>query len=214
VSIAGKAVHSINSAELAGWISDLGIGAMPLSEGSTTIGGFTIPSSDPVFLGIVAIHIILGLCAVAAGLAAMLSDKRPGRHPRFGTLYFWFLAALFVSATALSVMRWAHAYHLFVLGAFAFATAFVGREARRRRVRGWARIHIAAMGSSFVLMMVAFYVDNGKQLPPLNRLPSWTYWTLPVAIGLPIIIRALVRHPLARQSAATGHSTSMRDRKS
>src|SRR5262245_28063723 len=91
--------------------SELGIEAIPLSEGSTTIGGFTIPSSDTVFLGIVTIHITLGLCAVATGLAAMLSEKRPGRHPRFGTLYFWFLAGLFVSATVLSVMRWAHAYH-------------------------------------------------------------------------------------------------------
>ena len=169
-----------------------------MSQGSTIIGGFTIPSSDPLFLGIVALHVVLGLGAVATGLTAMLSEKRAGRHPKFGTLYFWFLTALFGSATALSVMRWTHAYHLFALGAFAFVAAFIGREARRRKVRGWVRVHIAGMGSSFVLMMIAFYVDNGKQLPPLNRLPSWSYWALPAAIGVPIIIRALTRHPLVR----------------
>jgi hypothetical protein len=50
-------------------------------------------------------------------------------------------------------------------------------------------------------MLVAFYVDNGKQLPPINQLPSWTYWTLPVLIGLPIIVWAIPRHPLVRGNA-------------
>src|SRR4030095_939928 len=100
----------------------------------------------------------------------------PGRHPRAGTWYFWLLASLFATATVLSVMRWAHAYHLFVIGAFALAAAIVGREARRRRVRGWVRLHIAGMGSSDVLMLVAFYVDNGRQLPPLSYLPPSAHW--------------------------------------
>jgi len=176
---------------------------------TTTIGGFTIPSSDPLFLGIVAIHVLLGIAAAVAGLVAMLSVKAPGRHPRAGTWYFWVLASLFVTATMLSVMRWAHAYHLFVIGAFALAAAIVGREARRRRVRGWVRLHIAGMGSSYVLMFVAFYVDNGKQLPPLSHLPPWTYWALPISIGVPPIIRALLRHPLVRgagRPASTGQA--------
>jgi hypothetical protein len=131
----------------------------------------------------------------------MLSVKAPGRHPRAGTWYFWLLGSLFVTATVLSVMRWAHAYHLFVIGAFALAAAIIGRQVRRRRVRGWARLHIAGMGSSYVLMFVAFYVDNGKQLPPLSHLPSWTYWALPISIGAALIIRALLRHPLVRSAA-------------
>jgi hypothetical protein len=169
---------------------------------TTTVGGFTIPSSDPVFLGIVAIHVLLGLATAVTGVVAMLSVKGPGRHPQFGKLYFWLLTSLFLTATALSVMRWAHAYHLFVLGACALVSALVGREARRRRVRGWVRLHILGMGSSYVFMLIAFYVDNGKQLPPLNQLPAWTYWAFPVLIGLPIVVWALVRHPLARREAA------------
>ena len=138
---------------------------------------------------------VSGIAAAVAGLVAMLSIKAPGRHPRAGTWYFWLLASLFATATVLSVMRWAHAYHLFVIGAFALAAAVVGREARRRRVSGWVRLHIAGMGSSYVLMLVAFYVDNGRQLPPFSFLPAWTYWALPLSISLPIIIWALVRHP-------------------
>jgi hypothetical protein len=110
------------------------------------------------------------------------------------------LTALFLSGTALSVMRWAQAYHLFILGGFSFLAALVGREARRGRVRGWERLHIAGMGSSYVLMFIAFYVDNGRQLPPLNLLPPWTYWLLPIVVGAPIIIWALMRHPLVRQN--------------
>ena len=100
---------------------------------------------------IVAIHVLLGIAAVVAGLIAMLSVKAPGRHPRAGTWYFWLLTALWVTATALSIMRWAHAYHLFIIGTLAIATAFIGREARRRRVRNWVRVHIAGMGSSYAL---------------------------------------------------------------
>ena len=170
-----------------------------MSDDSTTVAGFVIPSSDPLFLSIVAVHVLLGIGSAVAGLVAMLSTKAPGRHPRFGTLYFWLLTSLFVSATALSAMRWAQAYHLFIIGAFSFLSALLGREARRRRVRGWERLHIAGMGSSYVLMFIAFYVDNGKQLPPLDQLPPWTYWALPTLIGVPVIIWALVRHPLVRR---------------
>jgi hypothetical protein len=175
-----------------------------MSDDTTTVAGFVLPSSDPLFLWIVAVHVLLGIGSAVTGLVAMLSVKGPGRHPRFGTLYFWCLTSLFVSATVLSVMRWAHAYHLFIIGALAYLAAFIGREARRRRVRGWERLHIAAMGSSYVLMFVAFYVDNGRQLPPLNQLPHWTYWALPPLIGVPIIIWALVRHPLVRGETGAG----------
>jgi lipopolysaccharide export LptBFGC system permease protein LptF len=99
-------------------------------------------------------------------------------------------------------MRWEHAYHLFLLGAFAFLSAFIGRTARRRRTHGWKPLHIVSMGSSYVLMLIAFYVDNGKQLPPLNQLPPWTYWAFPIFIAVPIIIWALVRHSVARQAQA------------
>ena len=62
-------------------------------------------------------------------------------------------------------------------------------------------IGIAGMGLSYVLLLIAFYVDNGKQLPLWKDLPHFTYWLLPLAAGVPLIIRALLRHPLARGPA-------------
>ncbi len=52
------------------------------------------------------------------------------------------------------------------------------------------------MGSSYILLLTAFYVDNGRNLPLWRSLPSLTYWLLPAAVGVPLIVRALLRHPL------------------
>jgi hypothetical protein len=166
----------------------------------TLVAGIEIPSTSPVFLTVVGLHVLVGLACVILGMAAMLSAKRPGRHPKFGTIYYWCLAAVFVSATGLSVARWAENYHLFVLGVLTFAAATLGREARRRRWRGWVRVHIGGMGLSYILLLTAFYVDNGKSLPLWNELPPIAYWLLPGAVGLPIIVHALLRHPLARRA--------------
>jgi hypothetical protein len=168
---------------------------------STIILGIEIPSTDPVFLAvIVGIHIPLGLVCVVVGAVAMLSEKRRGRHSTVGTAYYWCLLALFASATFLSVMRWAENYHLFILGTLSFASAWLGRRALRRRWPHWLRVHIAGMGFSYVLMLIAFYVDNGKQLPIWKELPHVTYWLLPLAIGVPLIVRALLWHRLVRGS--------------
>lgn len=167
---------------------------------TTHFAGIEIPSCDSFFLAIVVgLHIPLGLCCVMAGAAAMLVNKGRGRHSTFGTIYFWSLAALFASVTILSIMRWAENYHLFALGALSFVGAWLARQALRRRWPHWVRLHIAGMGLSYVLMLIAFYVDNGKQLPLWKDLPHFTYWTLPLVIGLPLILRAMLRHPLARQ---------------
>jgi uncharacterized membrane protein len=172
-----------------------------MSEDATVIGGIVIPSTDPVFLAvIVGAHIPLGIACVVAGAAAMLARKGRGRHSMCGTIYFWCLLALAVSATFLSIMRWADNYHLFVLGALAFVCAWTGRSAMRLRWRYWVRLHITGMSFSYVLMLIAFYVDNGKQLPIWKSLPHFTYWFLPLLVAAPLIVRALLYHPLVRAS--------------
>jgi hypothetical protein len=175
-------------------------GATRVTEGITTIAGIEIPSTSPVFLTIVGFHILLGLTCVVTGFGAMVSPKRHGRHSRFGTIYYWCLSALFASATALSVMRWAENYQLFVLGVLSFAAAVLGRAAvRRQRSDRRIEMHITGMGVSYILMLTAFYVDNGKNLPLWKELPPIVYWLLPAAVGVPVIVRALLRHPLLRQ---------------
>jgi hypothetical protein len=169
-------------------------------NGSTIVGGIEVPSTDPAFLAIVfGVHIPLGLACVTAGATAMLMRKGRGRHSKAGTIYFWALLALFLSATALASIRWAENQHLFALGLLSFLAAWFGRNALRRHWPHAVRLHIAGLGASYVLMLIAFYVDNGKQLPLWRDLPPFAYWLIPLAIGLPITLRAMVRHPLARR---------------
>ena len=139
---------------------------------------------------------LFGLLAIAAGAVAMLSKKEHGRHSNWGTIYFWFLFGVFVTMSVLSFMRWAENYHLFILGALSFASAYFGRAAARRRWQQWARIHLTGMGASYIFMLTAFYVDNGKNLPLWREFPQIAFWLLPGAIGLPLILHALFRHPL------------------
>ncbi len=174
-----------------------------MDDGITDIAGIEIPSTNPVFLTVVGVHILLGLACVVTGAIAMLSEKRAGRHPRNGTIYFWCLAGVFLTAAGLAAVRWAQDYHLFVLGALSFAAACFGREARRHRWRQWVRLHITGMGTSYVLLLIAFYVDNGRSLPLWKELPPVAYWLLPAVVGIPLIVRALLWHPLARQPDRT-----------
>ena len=164
-----------------------------MAETLSKIVGFELPSDSPLFLGVLSFHILFGLVCVVQGIVAMLSQKRRGRHLKFGTLYYWSLATLFASATVLAAMRWSEDYPLFVLGALSFLAASVGRIARRQLWRRWVDFHVTGMGLSYILMLTAFYVDNGKNLPVWRDLPYLAYWVVPGAIGLPVIINALIR---------------------
>jgi len=164
------------------------------------IDGLLLPSNAPLFLAVIAIHVVAGVVAVVAGAVAMLSPKQRGCHPLAGKIYFWALTVVFVTMSAVSAFRWTEDYHLFALGSLSFAAAIFGRKARRRLWPGWARLHMTGMGSSYILLLTAFYVDNGPNLPVWRLLPHWVFWILPSAVGLPILIWTFLRHPLSRNS--------------
>jgi hypothetical protein len=68
-------------------------------------------------LHLLAVHILAGLTCLVSGAAAALSPKRPGRHPRRGTLSYrsrWMVVA---SAAGLAALRWPQDAHLLVPGA-------------------------------------------------------------------------------------------------
>ncbi len=153
------------------------------------------------------LHVPAGLTCVVAGAVAAVSRKRRGRHPRFGTIYYWSLAVVFVSATGMAALRWTEDRHLFALGTISFGFASVAYLARRVRWRGWTSFHILGMSLSYIVLLTAFYVDNGPHLPVWDRLPAIAYWTLPSLVGLPLVIRAVRRHThLTDDLAATGRA--------
>jgi hypothetical protein len=144
------------------------------------------------------VHVPAGLACVVTGAVAMLSRKRPGLHPRFGQAYFLGLAIVFASATGLAVLRWHEDAYLFYLGMLSFGAGSIGYAARRRQRPGWMTLHIAGLSLSYIVLLTAFYVDNGPRLPLWNRLPMIAFWLGPSIVGLPLLARALSRHTRAR----------------
>jgi hypothetical protein len=166
------------------------------SQTTTVLFGIPIPSSNPIFLGIVGIHVLFGLAAVIVGAIAMLSTKGRGRHSNFGIIYFWCLFGVFITMSALALTRWQEDYDLFILGALSFGATWLSRTILRRRWRQWPRLHLTLMGASYVLMITAFYVDNGKNLPLWRELPQIAFWVLPALVGMPVILCTLRSHPV------------------
>lgn len=158
----------------------------------TIVFGIPVPSTNPLFLALVVVHIAFGLCAVVAGAGAMVSRKRRGRHSTFGTIYFWALTGVFATMSLLAFMRWSDDYHLFILGGLSFSVAYFGRHSIRQKHPRW---HLSGMGASYILLVTAFYVDNGKNLPLWNRLPQNAFWFLPSMIGGPLVAYYLLRLP-------------------
>ena len=170
-----------------------------MTDHTTIIVGIPIPSDSPIFLSVVGFHVAAGLASTITGIVAMLSKKGRGRHSNFGTIYFWCLSAVFASASALAVARWTEDYPLLILGTLSFAAASFGRTALRRRWPGWIRLHITGMGASYILLLTAFYVDNGKSLLLWRELPPIAFWLVPSAIGIPLIVYVLLRHPVVQR---------------
>lgn len=180
-----------------------------MTDQGVVVLGIPIPSSSPVFLTIIAVHVAAGLLCSVTGIVAMLAPKRPGRHPAAGTIYYWSLVAVFLTMSTLTILRWPFNNHLFALGLCSFLTASVGRRARRRLQPGWAPVHVTGMALSYILLLTAFYVDNGPHLPLWRSLPRTMHWLLPSLIGLPILGWALLRHPLiARLRSAESDGTT------
>jgi hypothetical protein len=158
--------------------------------------GLPIPDQGSLFDVALACHIAAGLTCVLTGALAATAPKRPGRHPTAGRIFFWSLAAVFASSTAMALLRFARDWHLLLIGTAAFGAASLGYLARRRRRPGWQRVHIPAMGGAYVALFTGFYVDNGPHLPLWDRLPHLAYWLFPSLVGVPLILRALARRRL------------------
>ncbi|GII54154.1 hypothetical protein Pth03_25430 [Planotetraspora thailandica] len=94
--------------------------------------GIHVPDAGPVFPAFLTVHVAAGLPCVGSGVLAILTRKGGVWHRRFGRVYLWGLLIVFVTLTALSVIRWRENAHLFVIGVVAFSTALADYLNRRR----------------------------------------------------------------------------------
>jgi uncharacterized membrane protein len=155
------------------------------------IFGLPIPRSDPPFLAVLTVHVACGLIAVIWGMRAMVLPKGRGRHSASGKVYFWALVGVSLTMGILSFWQWAKDWPLAMLGTIALLAAIVGRRSSYRSdIRSR---HVIAMGTSYIALLTAFYVDNGPNFPVWREIPLWAMWVLPSAVGLPFIVKAVRR---------------------
>lgn len=152
--------------------------------------GLDVASTTVLFLTFLAVRVVAALVAIIAGATAMLVRKGAGPHPRAGRSYLVALVATFLSACIMASFRWPVDLPLVITGAVSVAAAIYG-FAFRRLHRPGETPHIVAMGLSYIALLTAFYVDNGPHLPVWNLLPTISFWILPAAVGVPLIIRTI-----------------------
>src|SRR5260370_3779364 len=80
-----------------------GLRSSNMTVTSIIVAGIEIPSGDPAFLAVVAVHVLFGLAGAITGATAILSPKRSGRHPSVGNIYYCGLQGVFVSPGAPAV---------------------------------------------------------------------------------------------------------------
>jgi hypothetical protein len=165
---------------------------------SFNVQGFEIPFSDPLFLTTLTIHIVSGLTCVVSGIVAMLSRKIRGSHSRAGTVYYLSLWVVFITASLIAFARWKEDYPIFILGAVSFVAAVTGKAAAKHKWKRWSIFHISGMGLSYIFLLMAFYVDNGRFLPVWKTFSPITYWLLPLIVGMPILTGVLFTSPYSR----------------
>ena len=149
----------------------------------------------------IAVHVGCGVVAVVCGPGAMLTRKGSPRHRGFGRIYLGALVGLGLTAPVLAAVDWAHRWHLAALGGLALGAATAGATAVRllRPIR--LAVHITGMGTAYIVMLTAFYVDNGPRLLLWDQLPPIMFWFLPAAVGTPVLLIALHRHRGVRPPA-------------
>src|SRR6476659_11082959 len=118
-------------------LAELGV----TDQGVIEIDGLLIPDAGVVFLVALAVHVLAGVVCVVSGAVAASARKRPGRHPRAGTVYVCGLLVLVVTADVLAVVRWPHDVHLLLIAGLTAAFGGAGWWIGRHRTHGWMRWH-------------------------------------------------------------------------
>jgi len=167
--------------------------------------GLEVPDAGWLFFASLTVHVLAALIAVVAGVLAATARKRPGRHPTAGRVYLVGLIVVFGTAAVMASIRWREDARLFAIAVVAVGLGLFGWWARRAQWSGWVYGHSIGMGGSFIALFTGFYVDNGPQLPVWRLLPHWLYWTLPAAVGAPLIWLALRRYQAGISTKQRAH---------
>jgi uncharacterized membrane protein len=141
-------------------------------EATTDLFGIPVPSTSPVFLTFVVVHIIISLACVVSGLLAMFAIKGGKRHSIYGKVYFWSMLSAFATIVILSAMRWPHNIHLLSIGTLAVSSVYLGWRLAKNQKKNWTRLHTILMGSSYIFLMTGFLRRQWKEPSPVETISA------------------------------------------
>ena len=113
------------------------------------------------------IHILFGTVALLSAAVAAISTKGEKLHRFSGSVYFWSMTAIFVTAISMSVIT--HNIFLFLVAVFSFYLAFAGmRFAKNRKglptLFDWLGVgSMIASGIGMLLLSLLYYLSDNTQ---------------------------------------------------
>lgn len=111
------------------------------------------------------IHILAGTIALLCAALAISLEKGKRLHVLLGRAYFWSMAAIFLTAIPMSIIR--SNIFLFLIAIFSFYLAFAGmRFARNRKgiaaTSDWIAVSLMISSGLGMLILSAIFFTNGN----------------------------------------------------
>ena len=113
------------------------------------------------------IHIIFGTLSLLAALGAILCAKGKYYHRLFGSVFYWSMLGIFITAIPLALLN--HNIFLLVIALFSFYLAFSGRRFAKNRYANaslidWFAVMILFFsGIAMLVLGVIDFTEDGQQ---------------------------------------------------
>ncbi|HEV7329820.1 MAG TPA: hypothetical protein VGN63_02175 [Flavisolibacter sp.] len=157
------------------------------------------------------LHVLAGFTALLTGGIASFTQKGSKAHRRSGKWYFWAMTGVFITATAIAILK--SLAFLFMIGFFSYY--FV--------VRGYRILYLKKLGTAqkaaaldWAIMGVAMVFGISLVIWSVQqKLSGNSFWPVPMVFGLTSAgfaiadIRLFVNGPATKMHWITGHITSM-----
>ena len=116
---------------------------------------------------LLATHILFGTFALLSAAVATISAKGEKLHRFSGSVYFWSMTAIFVTAIPMSLIT--HNIFLFLIAVFSFYLAFAGMRFAKNRTGlptlfDWLAVGLMiASGIGMLLLSLVYYFSENTQ---------------------------------------------------
>ena len=157
------------------------------------------------------LHIVSGFTALITGGLASFTHKGGQAHRRTGKWYLWAMTGVFVTATAVSILK--SLAFLFMIGFFSYY--FVVRGYRMLYLKGLGRSQKAGTLDWFITTVALLFGIGLVTWAVSQKLAGNSFWPVPLVFGIVSAcfavadIRLYIKGPTFKQHWLAGHIVSM-----